>query len=269
MVSLFLCSGLIMVSLTGLSAPVETIAATPLNFIAGLFNRIGLSVSNGLSDLAEIQTLRERNAELEETLAQFQAELVELREVTNDYQRLTDLLDYTSSREDQTFVTADVIALDQSGFLGNMIINRGSRDGITKGMPVVTREGLVGRVNAVSANATQVQLITDPDSAISARLQTTRVEGSVVGVFPGGLSMTLIPLGQTIQEGDLVITSGLGGNLPPDLTIGQVASIRQVEAELYQEAEVRSLVDFDTLEFVLVVTSFQPVDLSVFEEEES
>ena len=72
----------------------------------------------------------------------------------------------------------------------------------------------------------------------------------------GTLRMTFIPLDATVQEGDLVITSGLGGNFPPDIVIGQVTSIRQFEFELYQEAEIRSLNNFDTLEIVLVITNF-------------
>jgi rod shape-determining protein MreC len=260
------CIGLIVMSQSGWLSSAETIVAVPINFISGILNRVAITLNNTTRDLAEIQSLQERNAELEETLAQFQAELVELREITSDYQRLADLLDYISSQENQEFVTAEIIALDESGFLSTLVINRGSRDGIAKDMPVVTREGLIGRVMDISANAAQVQLITDSNSAVSARLQTTRVEGSVEGEFPGRLKLTFVPLGEQIQEGDLVITSGLGGNFPPDIVIGQVSSIRQVESGLYQEAEVQSLIDFERLEFVLVVTSFQPVDLSVFED---
>jgi rod shape-determining protein MreC len=264
---MFICVSLIAMSMFGVLTSIENIVAIPLNFISGVFNRVALTINNTASDLAEIESLQARNAELEETLAQFQAELVELREVTSDYQRLADLLDYTSSREDQEFVTADVVALDQSGFLGTLVINRGTRDGIAQQMPVVTREGLIGRVMNVTANAARVQLITDSNSSVSARLQTNRVEGSVQGEFPGNLKMTFIPLDEQIQEGDLVITSGLGGNFPPDIVIGQVSSIRQVESGLYQEADVQSLVDFERLEFVLVVTSFQPIDLSIFDNE--
>ncbi len=264
-VMLFLCSTMIVASLTGALASVEGVLAVPLNFISGILNRVALAVSHTLSDLAEINQLRERNAELEETLARFQAELVELRELASDYQRLADLLDYTSGVENQEFVSANVISIDQLGFLQTIVIDRGTRDGIGRGMPVVTRQGLVGRVTEVSANAARVQLISDPNSHISARLQTTRVEGSVSGQSGGGLRMELIPLGDPVEVGDLVITSGLGGNLPPDIPIGQVTSVQQLESELNQDAEVRSLVDFDTLEIVLVITSFQPVDLSVFE----
>lgn len=265
-VILIICIGLIVGSLSGFLASAEGFLAAPLNFVSGIFNRIAITISNTAVDLAEIQQLRQRVAELEETLAQFQAELVDLREVASDYERLADLLDYTSTTENQEFVTADVIGLDQSGFLRTMVINRGTRDGIAVGMPVVTRQGLVGRVINVTANAARVELITDSNSAISARLQTTRVQGIVVG-DAGGLRMELIPLGQPIQEGDLVITSGLGGNLPPDIPIGQVARISSDVYALNQQAELRTLVNFDTLEIVLVVTSFQPVDTAIFSED--
>lgn len=264
-VCLFLCSGLIVLSQTGVLSPVESLASIPLNFVSGILNRAALWFTNGTADLAEIQRLRDRNSDLEEALAQYQSELVELREIASDYQRLTDLLNYTTTRTNQQFIAADVINVDQNSFLRTITINRGTRDGIEQGLPVVTGQGLVGRIMDVAADASRVLLITDPSSAVSARLQTTRVEGSVIGLLSGGLRMTFIPLDAAIQEGDLVITSGLGGNFPPDMVIGQVTSVREFEFELYKEAEVRSLNDFNTLEFVLVVTSFQPVDLSMFE----
>lgn len=267
-VCLLIVAVLIVGSRLGLFSTVEGLASAPLNIVSGIFNRISLAVSNSAGDLADIETLRQRNADLEEALVKFQSELVDLREIASDYQRLADLLDYTSTKQNQEFVSANVIAnADPNAFLRTIVIDRGARDGISVGMPVVTNQGLVGRIYRVSANASQVLLITDPSSSISGRLQTTRAEGSVVGQLSGDLLMTFIPLNAVVQEGDLVITSGLGGNLPPDIVIGQVTSIRQFEFELYQEAVVRSLNNFDTLEIVLVVTNFQPVDLSVFTNE--
>ena len=267
-VMLFLCSGLIVLSITGLSSQVEDIAAAPLNGISGAFSRLSLTLNQVFEELNNIGRLNERVAELEEQLARQQVELIQLREVASDYNRLTGLLAYTSNIDNQEFVTADVIAVDQSGIVRSIIINRGTRDGIAVGMPVATDLGLVGRIIRVTSNASQVQLVNDENSAVSARLQTTRAEGSVIGQASGVLRMTFIDLDEDIVQNDLVITSGLGGNFPPDIVIGQVTSIRQFEFELFQEAEVRSLVNFDTLEFVLVITSFQPVDLSVFDEPE-
>ncbi len=268
MMSLFACGLLIVLSIIGLLTPAESLAATPLRAVSGAFNDLSIGLTQSVNDLAQIRNLRARVALLEETLAQFQAELVELREIQSDYERLTSLLDYTSIRQDQDFVTADVIDLDQSGQRRTITINLGTRDGIRVGMPVVTEQGLVGRVLRVSANASRVLLITDPTSAVSVRLQTNRVEGTVIGQLSGNLRLTFVPLTADIEEGTLVVTSGLGGNFPPDIVVGQVTSIRQFEFELYQEAQVRSLNDFNTLEFVLVVTSFEPIDLGVFEEAE-
>ncbi len=260
--------GLIATSRAGILSPAESLIQTPLNAAAGVFNRFSLSISRGLSEMSEIESLRQRNADLEEALAQFQSELVELRELASDYQRLADLLQYRSTALNQDTLAADVILLaDPNSLLRTIVINRGARDGVAVGMPVVTRQGLVGRVMAVTANAARVLLITDPSSAVSGRLQTTRAQGSVVGQLGGTLRMTFIPLDADVREGDLVITSGLGGNFPPDIVIGQVTSRRQFSFQGFQEAEVRSLNNFDTLEIVLVITNFQPVDMAAFQQE--
>ncbi len=263
---LSLCGGLILVSLAGVLTPVESVVAAPLNGLSGFFNRLSLSLNTAFEELNNLGQLRERIAALEEQLARRQVESIELREAASDYERLRDLLAYTSPLEDQEFLPADVIAIEQTGIARSIIINRGTRDGIAVGMPVTTELGLVGRIILVSANAAQVQLINDENSAVSSRLQTTRANGSIIGQASGVLRLTMVDLDEVIEQGDLVITSGLGGNFPPDIVVGQVTSVRQFEFELFQEAEVRSLFDFDTLELVLVITSFEPIDLTVFEE---
>ena len=262
--TLGLCGGLMLLGIAGILTPAESIIAAPLHGVSGALNRLSLALNQAFEELNSLGQLRNRIATLEEQLASRQIELIQLREAASDYDRLVSLLSYTAALENQEFLTADVIAFDPSGIARSIIINRGTRDGVAIGMPVAADLGLVGRIVRVSANAAQVQLINDENSAVSARLQTTRAEGSIIGQASGVLRMTFIDLDENIIQGDLVITSGLGGNFPPDMVVGQVTSIRQFEFELFQEAEVRSLIDFDMLEFVLVITSFQPVDLSVF-----
>jgi rod shape-determining protein MreC len=261
-VVIMIAVGLIAASQTGILGPIESIAAVPLNAASGVFNSLAMRLSGGAVDLSEIASLQERNAELESALARLQSEVTDLREVASDYQRLADLVDYRSTARNQQSIAADVIASEQTP-LRTITINRGTRDGVQVRMPVVTAQGLVGRVIESQSNAARVLLVTDPSSAISARLQTTRAEGTVQGQVSGNLEMSFIPLGEIVPNGDLVITSGLGGNLPPDLVIGQVTSSRQ-GLDLYQVAQVRSLINFDELEIVLVITNFQPVDLSTF-----
>ena len=260
--------GLIALSLLGVLSPVESVVAIPLNLVQGVVNDVVTSITNTISDFANIRDLQERNRDLERSLARLQAELVELREVEHDYARISALLNYTSNTANREYVTADVIGLDTSGYMRTMHINRGARDGVAVGMPVLTELGLVGRVTKVRATFSEVMLINDPNSNVNARLQNTRADGTVRGQLSGSLRMELIPRGAEVTPGELVVTSGLGGNFPPGLVIGQVTSVRQFEFELFQEAEVRSLNDFDRLEIVLVLTNFRPVDLSVFQQAE-
>jgi rod shape-determining protein MreC len=265
-VCVLIAVALIVASSAGLLAPVEDVLSAPLNTVSGVFNRVALAVSDNVNRFSDVQTLQRRIADLEAALALYQSELVELREINSDYERLADLLEYRTGARGQETISADVIGVDAGSGLRTIAINRGTRDGIAVGMPVVTGQGLVGRVIQVSANASRIMLVTEPSSSVSARLQSTRVEGAVVGQASGNLIMQLIPLDSTVREGDLVLTSGLGGNFPPDIVVGQVTSVGTAREGLYQEAQVRSLINFDTLEFVLIVTNFQPIDLSVFEE---
>ena len=257
---------LILLSVSGNLRSLESVIAFPLTIVSSVLNQLALRLSGDIEDLSELRYLRQRVIDLEELVGQYQSEQIALREIQYDFNRMAALLNYAQTNETARYLAAEIIAAETSGLLQGIIINRGSRDGVTVGMPVVTELGLVGRIVDVKANAAQVLLVTDVNSAVSSRLQSTRAQGSVQGGFGGGLRMTLIPLDAVIQLNDIALTSGLGGNFPADLVIGQVSSIRQFEFELFQEAEVSSLIDFDALEFVLIITSFQPVDLSAFED---
>jgi rod shape-determining protein MreC len=83
----------------------------------------------------------------------------------------------------------------------------------------------------------------------------------VEGQVGGSLVMKYIPQGEAVNVNDIVLTSGLGGNFPKKLIIGQVTAVRQRDIEMFQEAEVRPTVDFNNLEIVLVITNFQPIGL--------
>jgi rod shape-determining protein MreC len=244
----------------------QTVLFAPLQPIQRQINALSSNISIRTQGRRELEDLRERNRELERTLAAYQVDIVRLREIERDYERLAELVDYSLSNTDQDLLTADVISRDTSGFLRYVIINRGARDGIRVGQPVISAGGLVGRVGEVTATGAWVRLAIDQSSAVNARLQDSRSEGTIVGQLTGGMRMQFIPQEAEVAEGELALTSGLGGNYPPDIVIGQIASVRTQEAELFQEAEIRPTVDFDQLEIVTVITSFEPVDPSLFEE---
>jgi rod shape-determining protein MreC len=72
----------------------------------------------------------------------------------------------------------------------------------------------------------------------------------------------MIPQDANIQVGDVVLTSGLGGNYPANILVGQVVSVRKTQSELFQQAAIQPNVDYNQLQFVLVITNFKPVDIT-------
>lgn len=268
LVCLLLAGVLVLLSISGLLRPFQSILSVPLYALTGLLNRATIATVSAGNELYDVPSLRTRNQQLEAQLAQLTGEVIQLREIASDYTRLSQLLNYTSTINDKEFLTADVVGLEQQGLIRAILINKGTRDGLQAEMPVITELGLVGRIYDVTANASRVQLITDQNSFISGRLQSSRAEGSVEGrgLLTGSLTMGFISVDSEIVIGDLVVTSGLGGNFPPDIVIGQVTSRRSLEFELSQEAQVNSFVNFATLEYVLVITNFEAADISVFDD---
>lgn len=213
----------------------------------------------------DIVTLRTRNAELEAQVSQLQAQVIELQQRVNETEILAALVDFSRSNPESTYKAASVIGRDPSPFLHYIIINRGSNDDIRRGMPVVTNQGLVGRVDAVIADAARVQLITDPASAVNIYLQNADTSAVLYGSVTGDVSLDLISQNVTVEAGDLILTSGLGGGFPADLIIGQVVTVRALEFELFQQATVQPAVDFSRLPIVLVITNFRPVNIAPLE----
>ena len=213
----------------------------------------------------DIVSLRTRNTELEAQVSQLQVQVIELQQRVNETEILAALVDFSRSNPESTYKAAAVIGRDPSPFLHYIIINRGSNDDIRRGMPVVTNQGLVGRVDAVIADASRVQLITDPASAVNVYLQNAGTTAVTFGSVTGDVTLDMISQDAIVQPGDLILTSGLGGGYPSDLPIGQVISIRSLEFELFQQAAIQPAVDFTRLAIVLVITNFRPVDISPLE----
>lgn len=171
-------------------------------------------------------------------------------------------MDFARANPAYSYTGASVIGRDPSPFLHYVLINRGSDDGIRRGMPVVTQQGLVGRVSHVTSSAARVQLITDPAVTVNIRLQPGEAEALLSGSITGDLSLDFIPQDAGVNPGDLVLTSGLGGNFPSNILIGQVSSVRSQAFDLFQNASVQPVVDFTKLDIVLIITNFNPIDLS-------
>jgi rod shape-determining protein MreC len=254
--------GIMALALGGYFSSASNVFTGSLVSLQTWFSARFVAVQDFLTSPRDIASLRQRNAELEGDVAELQAQVIQLQQEVGETQILAGLVDFIRVRPENSYRAAAVIGLDPSPFLHYVIVNRGSNDGILRGMPVVTNQGLIGRVDAVIADAARVQLITDPASSVNVRLQNAETEASLVGSVTGDLTLELIPQDIDIQQGDLVLTSGLGGGYPPDLIVGQVVNVRSRDFDLFQQATVQPVVDFNRLEIVLVIINFKPVDFA-------
>jgi len=253
---------LIILALSGFLAPVTRVIMSPFIQAQTWVSQRYQAFQTFFNTPADTARLLQRNAELEAENTRLQIQVIELQQQVIEAQVLATLLDYARTRAENRYVAAAVIQYDTSPFMHYIVINRGSDDGVRKGMPVVTDQGLVGQVSSVTAGAARIQLITDPASAVNVRLQKTGENAILRGTLTSDLVVEMIPQSATIQAGDLVVTSSLGGNYPPNIVAGQINIVRKRDFDLFQSATLQPAVYFKSLEIVLVITNFQPVDIS-------
>lgn len=213
---------------------------------------------------ANIQDLQTRNAELETLANSLMVENVRLKDLERENQILRQLLNYTRNNPWFTYETGGVIGDSIGRAPGNLVfyiyLDVGTREGVADNMPVITDRGLVGRVVNVGPNVAQILLLIDPSSSVNAVIQNSRITGTVKGNLDGSLVMEQIPSGEKVVPGDIVLTSGLGGNFPGKLVIGQIVEVSERDQDMFQTARIRPTVDFGKLQTMLIVTSFEPID---------
>jgi rod shape-determining protein MreC len=259
--------GILILALGGFFGPASRQLDSGLVQLQTWFSSRFLGLQDFITAPRDIISLRTRNAELEAQVSQLQTQVIELQQRVNETEILAALVDFSRTNPDSTYKAAAVIGRDPSPFLHYIIINRGSNDDIRRGMPVVTNQGLVGRIDAVIADAARVQLITDPASSVNIYLQNADTNAVLLGSVTGDVSLDMISQNVAVEPNDIIFTSGLGGGYPPDLIIGQVVTLRSLEFELFQKATVQPAVDFSRLDIILVITNFRPVDITPLEPE--
>lgn len=258
----FVVGGILVLALGGYFSTVSDSFGRSLVSMQTWVSTRYIVIRDFLSAPGDVVSLQQRNAELESEISDLQTQVIQLQQQLTDTQVLAALVDFSQSSPESVYKAAAVIGRDPSPFLHYIIINSGSNDGLRRGMPVVTNQGLIGRVDAVTAEAARVQLATDTASAVNIRLQNADTDAVLVGSVTGDLALEMISQDVDIQEGDVVLTSGLGGDYPPDLLVGQIFNIRKRDYELFQQASVQSTVDFSRLEIVLVIMNFKPIDIT-------
>lgn len=262
LIIIMVVAGVLFLAISGYLTPVFSFSVSPLISAQSWLSQRYLAFSDFFNSPRDMATLRAQNAQLENEVAMLQSEIVALQENLAQSDILYTLLDFARTNPEHEYVAATVIGREISPFLQYIIIDKGSNDGLRHGMPVVTQQGLVGRIDALISDASRIQLITDANSSVNVKLQTAGVEGLVRGSVTGEISLDMVPVDSEVQIGDILMTSGLGGTYPPNIFVGQVLTMQSKQNVLFQTGSVQPVVDFSNLSAVLVITNFNSVDIS-------
>ena len=195
-------------------------------------------------------SLRRENATLHRELARLRHELVRLQGVEEKLERLSRNAGYTPP-ETGDVIVADVVWVDQESWLRTLVLYTGTVEP-QRNQPVVTDQGLVGRIVVPAGRYAKVLLASDPSLAVSAMIARTRQRGLVRG---GGdvLELEHIPILADVTVGDEVVTAGIDGVFPRGIPIGRVNAVEPGQG-LFQRITVSPAIDFETLDQVYVLT---------------
>jgi rod shape-determining protein MreC len=172
-------------------------------------------------------------------------------EIAND--RLRHLLGFEKVIP-RPMIAAQVVGKDPSAWSKTIIVDKGTRDSVRQGAPVVIPEGIVGVVVEASDRNAKVLLLTDPNSAVDALVQKTRARGIVKGGGADYCVFDYVLRKHEISVGDIVVSSGLDGVFPKGFRVGRISEIVRQNAGIFQKVSVTPYVDFEILEEVFIIS---------------
>lgn len=196
--------------------------------------------------------LPEENRRLRQRLAHAEARAQAQAAISEENRRLTALLGLRASSW-PAGLAARVAARDPMSWHAQVVLDKGSLDGVEQDRVAVAPEGLVGRVSAVGSRSCRVRLILDRQAAVPARLVRSGALGVVYGEDGFNCVMKYLSHDVQVQEGEWVVTSGLGEVYPPNLPLGRVSRQYGRTEALFQSVQVRPAVDFGRLQEALIV----------------
>jgi rod shape-determining protein MreC len=230
--------------------PVAATARDWLRPVARTFTDAGQSINGYLSYASQLNTLAQDNEQIKNENVELKNQLADYVLLQQQNEQLRDQLGL-SNRALYKFAGAEVIGYIPNGNQFFLQINRGQDDGVKVGDPVLGSGLLIGVVQQVGSRTAIITPSTDPAFRALAVDLVTKTPGLVNGGAENGLVMDRIPAEQKIEPGNLVVTSGLDGQFPQGLIIGEVDQVSQ--EDIFQRAEIKMLVDLERLLVVEVM----------------
>ena len=248
---------LAVMSQVGLMSPFQGLFLQVASPFENVLTTVFEPVASSLANIGNLNDLQNENAKLRVENEDLRNKVTSLQQDAQQVNDLKQALGITQNSGADTKVAASVVGRDSSPFTETVSIDKGSNAGLKAGMVVLSVQGsLVGTITTVNPNTAFVRLITDTKSKVNAEI----FESKALGIVQGNPGRTLtFDLSQAeAKVGDTVVTSGLGGNYPPNYTIGRVSEVSGTPQDIFRKVKVEPLVRVSTVSTVLVLTSFTP-----------
>ena len=222
-------------------APVEGAVNSAFGYVGGVWERYIFLVR-----------LEKENRALTARLSALNEELNGYRENDLEYERLRKYIGLEKVIGSPT-IAAKVVGRNRPSVFKTILINRGTKDGVSIDCPVVAAEGIAGRVIEVSWNVSKVLLLVDYNSNIDALIQRSRVQGILQGDREGECDLKYVQRSEEVKVGDVIVSSGLAGIFPKGLLLGRVRNVQKEKSGLFQRIKVSTEIDVTKLEEMLVI----------------
>jgi rod shape-determining protein MreC len=215
------------------------------------------TVRGGWRNYIDLRHARAENDHLRSDLDRLELRNRELESRSSEADRLAKLLDFRDSRATAPMLAAQVIGAGADSVSHIIFINRGERDRLRRNMPVITPEGVVGKIVEVFPDSAQVLLIDDKDSGVGALLTDTRTHGVIKGTGEPTVHLEYIVNQEKVHPGELVVTSGEDRIYPKDFPVGTVTEVKQ--GNTFQQIIVEPSARLDRIEEVIILLTQQEI----------
>jgi rod shape-determining protein MreC len=236
-----------------ISSPFQKVSTLIIKTVQGTFQHYVFWVN-----------LEKENRVLKQKIAELQEENHRMKEMKLTNERLRQLLQFRE-KNSPSMIGAEVIGQDPSSWFKSVTIDKGEKDGVKKGMAVISPTGVIGQILKTAPHYATVLLITDYNSAIDSLVERTRAKAIVEGKGENRCQLKYLLRAEEVAVGDVVVTSGLGGNFPKGLMVGKIKKVDKKGHGVFQYAELVPSVDMTQLEELFVI--MEPLPPAPLQEE--
>ena len=210
--------------------------------------------------------VKQENKELAAKNAELENQLIEYNRMKDENTRLREMFNYSEAHQNYNYLGCNIVGYSGGNISNGYIIDKGTNDGVKKDMVVITPAGLVGKVTKSESSYSIVQTILNENIAVASMVESTReTTGILQGVTDSkNKNLTIlsnIPIDSEIKDGDIILTSGLGGMYPQEIRIGEVVSVEVDSVGIMKKAIVKPYVDFNKLEELFVVVPKEEINI--------